>query len=70
MIVRITTSKHDVAAMEMVQRFRQDGYCPFGKGGLLMGWIREVEEKADKIILCVEITEPAMVKYFGSLVDE
>ncbi len=66
-IVRITTTKHDAAAMEMVRRFRQDGYCPFGKQGLLMGWIREVEDITDKIILSVEITEPVMVKYFGGL---
>jgi len=66
-IVRITTSKHDVAAMEMVQRFRQDGFCPFGKNGLLMGWIRQVEENEDKIILSVDVTEPKVIEYFSRL---
>ena len=60
-IVHIATSNNDQKAMDMAHRYRTDCYCPFGKDGLLMGWIRKIEENEDRITLTVEVTEPKVI---------
>ncbi len=67
MIIRISSPLTDTKGREMVERFRRDGFCPFGKPDLAMGWVREVEETETSFIITVEITEPGIARYFQTL---
>lgn len=70
MIIRITSPKSDKAAKAMLERFRSEGYCPFGSEGFHMGFIKEASENETSYILTVDITNPNSVEYFNKLAEE
>ncbi len=70
MIVRITSPKADKLAQGMLEKFRADGYCPFGDKEFLIGFIKDAEEGEDNIILTIEVTNPSSVEYFNKLAEE
>jgi hypothetical protein len=69
-IVRLTSPKTDKLAQGLLERFRADGFCPFGDENILIGFIKDAEEEDDNIILTIEVTNPSSVEYFSKLAEE
>ncbi|OPY30730.1 MAG: hypothetical protein A4E31_00235 [Methanomassiliicoccales archaeon PtaU1.Bin030] len=70
MIVRITSPKTDKLAQGLLERFRADGFCPFGDDNILIGFIKEAEEEDENIILTIEVTNPSSMEYFCKLAEQ
>ncbi len=69
MLVHLTSPRTDKLAREMMERFRADGYCPFGNDDFLIGFIKDAQEVGDEIVLTIEVTNPSAVEYLLSLKD-
>ncbi len=69
MIIRITSPRSDKAAKAMFERFRSEGYCPFGSEGFHMGFIKEATEDETGYVLTVSITNPSSIEYFNKLAE-
>ena len=70
MIVRITSPNSDKLAQGLLEKFRTDGYCPFGDKEFLIGFIKDAVEEGDNIILTIDVTNPSSVEYFNKLAEE
>jgi hypothetical protein len=69
-IVRITSPKADKLAQGLLERFKAEGFCPFGDENILIGFVKDAEEEEDNIILTIDVTNPSSVEYFSKLAEE
>ncbi len=67
MLVCITAPPDEQTAIEIAERFRRDGFCPFGANGVHMGFVRSVNQGEGGFLIVVEINEPELEKYFNGM---
>jgi hypothetical protein len=67
MLICMTAPPGDPAAEELAERFRKDGFCPFGANGVHMGFVRSVDRNEGGYFITVEITEPELEEHFRAM---
>lgn len=53
----------DMFALGMYERFKEQGYCPFGSPNELIGFLRDAKETKEGYVFMVEITNPKAIEY-------
>lgn len=63
MLVKFLLPKTDQDALEMVVRFKNEGIASLTVDDMHLGFIRQVGEEDDKLMIIADVTEPELVSW-------